>query len=1070
MSANHHRCTAIIGNLLSNSRIAVAYRVAEPRKIPYLNFSFYEGSIVSRYFFHFAALPNQQIERMIPYMREKYGPRMFFAGNNYEWPRGSIHAGKVALEGTGGVVVGEEYCPIGVSSAMIDSLLDQVAETEPDVFVPYFAGEDQMAFLARFTERGLKNHMAVVMGHYDEMMASNLSPDVREGFFSSNTYFMTVDTPENRDFLTRLSEYPEVTGVWPKGNGILTNFGEGTYVCVKAFAEAANRAGSLESEALIDALRTTEIHAPQGTVHMNPQHHHGRVNTYLSRCGADGVFSIVEEFGAIDPVLPERYRHQVIKQSPTPDEDIRLQARILGLMSEAVFIVGVEDKSVVYANAGAERMFGYGAGELPGLPITQFCQAPEGDSETFFDDVFSVLVRKGDWQGEIRRIGKDGSGGSCSLSVFAFTHPVHGEVWLFVATDITERKQAEENLKKSEVRFKDLYDNAPDMHLSIDAKTGKILQCNDTLTHYLGFSKDEIIGRPIMDLYHPDSIETAKKCISDFTNTGSAESNDLMIRKKDGGAINVSLRVSAVRDQKGNIIVSRSVWRDITDLKRSEEALRVSEERFAFAISGTNDGLWDWNIATSENYMSPRFKEILGYQDSELENKVDVFFNSLHPDDVERINEEVLAHLEERVPYNTEYRLRQKDGNYVWIHAKGQAVWDDNGKPLRMAGSISDISERKLAEKATKESEARFKGILEIAPEAVIAIGADMNIQLFNQGAERIFGYTADEVMDRPLDILMPERYRKTHSKHVEAFNGSGDAYRLMDQRQELNGLRKDGSEFPASASVSKLEIGGDTIFTVLLHDITERKHTQNALIAAKGEAETASHAKSQFLAAVSHELRTPLNAILGFSQILKGEYFGPLGDKKYQEYAKDIDSSGEHLLSLVDDLLDITSIEAGKLSLAKEELSTDEVIAECVKIVDRKALNGGINLVTNVAENMSPLYADFRATKQVILNLLSNAIKFTPKGGKIIVSAKATKENTTIKVTDTGKGIPAEKLPELTGMFIRAEDDSYKAEKGWGLGLSITKSLVDLHDGNLDIKSKVGKGTTVTVTLPNTV
>lgn len=166
-----NKCVAIIGNLLSNSRIAVAYRVAEPLKIPYLNFSFYEGSILSRYFFHFAALPNQQIDQMIPYMLKEYGPRMFFAGNNYEWPRGSIDAAKRVLLLGNGEIVGEEYCSIGVSAKDIEQLLNNVAQAAPDVFVPYFAGKDQMQLLTRFTEKGLKERMAVVMGHYDEMMA-----------------------------------------------------------------------------------------------------------------------------------------------------------------------------------------------------------------------------------------------------------------------------------------------------------------------------------------------------------------------------------------------------------------------------------------------------------------------------------------------------------------------------------------------------------------------------------------------------------------------------------------------------------------------------------------------------------------------------------------------------------------------------------------------------------------------------------------------------------------------------------------------------------------------------------
>jgi len=439
---DEHRCTAIIGNLLSNSRIAVAYRVAEPRKIPYLNFSFYEGSILSRYFFNFAALPNQQIDKMIPYMCNQYGPRMFFAGNNYEWPRGSIDAGKRILLSVGGQVVGEEYTAIGVALADIDHLLDQVEAAAPDVFVPYFAGADQVNLLTRFTERGMKTRMAVVMGHYDELMASKLTAEVREGFYSSNTYFMTVNSLENKKFLQRLADWPGVTGIWPKGNGILTNFGEGTYVCVKAFARAANLAGTLEPEAMVDAINTLSVSGPQGELRMDPVTHHARVNTYLSRCNAAGEFQIVEYFGAIEPLLPERYNHQRINHKATMEDDIRLQARMLEQMSEAVMLINSHDETILYVNPGTNRLFGYDKDELLGRCLSQL------DSEsTNIPEISSVLAHKGSWQGEICMQRKDVAVVWVSASLSTFTHPVHGEVWLASFSDITKRKQADDELE-----------------------------------------------------------------------------------------------------------------------------------------------------------------------------------------------------------------------------------------------------------------------------------------------------------------------------------------------------------------------------------------------------------------------------------------------------------------------------------------------------------------------------------------------------------------------------------------------------------------------------------------------
>ncbi|MDH4273894.1 MAG: transporter substrate-binding protein, partial [Gammaproteobacteria bacterium] len=376
-----------------------------------------------------------------------FGPRMFFAGNNYEWPRGSIDAAKRALERIGGTHVGEEYCPIGVESALIEQLLDHVEAAAPDVFVPYFAGTDQVNLLTRFTRRGLKQKMAVVMGHYDEMMASKLPADVREGFYSSNTYFMTIDSAANRDYLARLVKLPGVSGIWPKGNGILTNFGEGAYICVKAFAQAANSAGSVDADALIDALKSICVSGPQGEVRMDSTTHHASVNTYLSHCQTDGSFAIVDTFGSIDPKLPERYDHQRISHQATLEDDIRLQARMLEQMSEAVLLSNSRDGTIIYSNAGAERMLGYQKGELLGSHFTTLYSSENNPVADQTANLAEILSTNGAWEGELEFIKKQGDRIWCSVTVSTFTHPVYGEVWMGVCRNISQLKQLQQELE-----------------------------------------------------------------------------------------------------------------------------------------------------------------------------------------------------------------------------------------------------------------------------------------------------------------------------------------------------------------------------------------------------------------------------------------------------------------------------------------------------------------------------------------------------------------------------------------------------------------------------------------------
>jgi signal transduction histidine kinase len=251
--------------------------------------------------------------------------------------------------------------------------------------------------------------------------------------------------------------------------------------------------------------------------------------------------------------------------------------------------------------------------------------------------------------------------------------------------------------------------------------------------------------------------------------------------------------------------------------------------------------------------------------------------------------------------------------------------------------------------------------------------------------------------------------------------------------------------------------------------DVTERQRTQRDLQRALIAAEQANAAKSDFLARLSHEFRTPLNAIIGFSEVLQMKLFGPLGDTRYDEYARGIHDSGVHLLELINDVLDISAIEAGKRPIVPELLNVAEIVDQSIEIIEPAAQRRDVCLAVDVGENLPPVTADRRAVKQILLNLLSNAVKFSEPRGGVALSVTCSDDTMTLTVADTGIGIEADVLPTVTDVFSRGPAHAHLAQEGTGLGLAIVKSLVEAHDGTLAIDREVGKGTTVRVCLPRT-
>lgn len=366
------------------------------------------------------------------------------------------------------------------------------------------------------------------------------------------------------------------------------------------------------------------------------------------------------------------------------------------------------------------------------------------------------------------------------------------------------------------------------------------------------------------------------------------------------------------------------------------------------------------------------------------------------------------------------------------------------------------------------ESEKRNRLIFNASLDGIITIDVRGNLVECNHAARKMFGFGRNELTGRKFtDLLVPPGFQNRFNEWFDKLSKVA-GHRILDTRVETIAQRSNGVEFPVELTVTEYKIEEERFFTGFLRDISAQKQAEASRRKALVEAEKANKTKSEFLATMSHELRTPLNAIIGFSEVLNSQIFGPLGSARYEEYTNDILTSGRHLLNLVNDILDLSAIEANELSLSKKGFFIKDIVIECSAIISGLAQKKNIKYIEDVAEGLSALNADGRAVSQILINLLSNAVKFTPEGGQILLKVSEVGAYHVIKIEDTGHGFPPDKIESLIKPFVRGEDDVLKAQEGTGLGLAIVKSLVDMHEGELVIDSEVGRGTKVIVTLPN--
>lgn len=625
-----------------------------------------------------------------------------------------------------------------------------------------------------------------------------------------------------------------------------------------------------------------------------------------------------------------------------------------------------------------------------------------------------------------------------------------------IYTDITNRKRRADQLVQSEERYRRLVQLSPDaifVHIA-----GEIVFANDTSAKMMGAENAaDLVGMDILQFAHPEdrlTIISRREGLTDTDLPGMIETRYLRL---NGEVRHCESSISKIRwqDSDAYLVVIRDIEERV-EAQRQQAIMTAVFDQAVDAIEIVGDDL-------SFVYANPAFERMTGYSMDEVQG--------LRPRDVLAPHQgetapygEIEATLRAGKPWTGTMPARRKDGSEFMRETTISPVFDEHGTIKNFVAIERDITDRLRTEQALRDSEDRYRKLLSLTPDAIyVHVGSQ--IVLANEAAVEVFGATDEaDLVGRSVFDLMGEEVRLAAAEYMEqVFDGTVETLRFEQRR-----LRIDGTEFWASAAITPLNWEGERGALVILRDISEQRRAREELIRAMETAEVANRSKSEFLANMSHELRTPLNAIIGFSEIMQNEMFGPLGSANYADYVRDIHGSGMHLLHVINDILDLSKIEAGKIVLKKTDIDLVEIAATCVRFISNAAETAGVRIEIRLPPGLPAFRADERMLKQMLMNLLSNAIKFTPEGKRIRISAAPEGDDRIrIAVTDTGIGIPEEDLPRVLEPFVQVSTPVQKRAEGTGLGLPLTKSLVELHGGTLQMWSRPGRGTRAVIRLP---
>ena len=752
---------------------------------------------------------------------------------------------------------------------------------------------------------------------------------------------------------------------------------------------------------------------------------------------------------------------------------------------------------MVLVNAQAEALFGYSREELLGEPIEMLVphEVREGHRDRRAAFAGAPHIRQMcAGPADIRGIRKDGGVFSADVSLNSIRTP--DGLWLVCTVrDLTAQRLSETALRESEARFRQLADAMPQIVWTANPN-GKVDYHNQRWCDYTGLTREESLSLGWQPVLHPDDLASCMERRTRAIAAGEPYEVEYRLHRAEDGVYRWHLgRAVPVRNADGGVAHWFGTCTDIDDYKRAEQEVRLawleikslnltlegrvrestlqlrnSEELFRGMVEGVKEYailmLDLQGCVTSWTDSAERLKgycaaEILGKSFACFYDAADIACG--HPEDALRA-----AALNGRFEEQG-WRIR-KDGSRFWAEILITAMRDETGQLRGYSKITRDITDRMQSDEQMRQSEAKFRALLESAPDAVVIADGEGTIVLVNAQAERLFGYGRQEMVGQAVEMLIPAGARAGHPEHREGFR-QANCPRKMGIGMDLNGLRKNGEEFPIEVGLSPIETPQGSWVAAAVRDTGERKLVERQLVIARQVAEEANRAKSAFLAAMSHEIRTPMNAILGMSELLAESDL----NNAQKQYVQIFRRAGASLLNLIDDILDFSKIEAGQLNLEHTEFPLRELLDQVVELVTPKARAKGIALVSRSNAKVSNWFAgDPTRLRQVLINLVGNAIKFTETGVVVLAVQESPAESPAgspapleFSISDTGIGIPAEQLGTIFEDFKQGDSSITRKFGGSGLGLAISRGIVEKMGGTISVSSEIGKGSTFRFSVP---